>query len=348
MLYDISMTFEENIAYGPSWTGKFPKIPKKTPKFSLLGHKLSSLFGVSACPLTHGSRGVQLCSQLGYDIITYRSVRSQEWHGQPYPHWRYVKIKKQLRVDSLATSVLGSEKPFSGQDVSMVNSFGIQSLKPEYWQADFEIAKKMLSSGQLLILSIMFTPEAGKDVVEDAQEVARYANETSADVFEINLAHPNSGMKSLVYEDIPVSVAICKRVKKMLKDRPLLAKVGYYKDKMALREFLIKTKGIIQGISSTNTYAMSIIDKKGKEIFPGRPKAGVSGAAIRSLSMDQAQRIVNYKKQLKLKNFVLIGIRGVTKPAHIKRYLEMGVDAVQAAVGVWADPYLASKYRKIL
>jgi dihydroorotate dehydrogenase (NAD+) catalytic subunit len=348
MTYDITKSFEENVAYGPIWHGQFPVVPTPKETTTFFGKPVHSAFGVSACPLTHGSRGVKFCSQLGYDIITYRSVRSTEWHGQKPPHWRYVDISGQLTTADLLTPVVASENPFKNQDVSSANSFGIQSLKPEYWQADFEIAKASLSPGQLLILSLMFTPEAGKDVVTDSQAVAHYAQKTSADVFEINLAHPNSGMKSLVYEDIALSAEICRAVKKVLGDRPLLAKVGYYKDAGLLTEFLRQTAGVIDGISSANTFALPVVSKTGEEVFPGRPKAGVSGAGIRTLYMEQAQAIMAAKKTLGLTHLVVVGIGGVTQPKHIQQYLEIGVDAVQSASGVWANPELAINYKKTL
>src|SRR5260221_379844 len=147
MIYDLTKSFEFNSTYGPFWEGELPKFPKTKRRYALLGQKVNSLFGVSACPLTHGSRAVRLMSQLGYDIITYRSVRSMEWHGQKYPHLRYVDIPKQLLVNDLVQPVIGSEQSFSNQEVSIANSFGIQSLKPEYWQADFEVAKQSLQSG---------------------------------------------------------------------------------------------------------------------------------------------------------------------------------------------------------
>lgn len=347
-LYDISKPFDYNCRLGPFWEGNIPRVPQCNKPFSFLGHSVNSLFGASASPLTHGCKGVRLLSQLGYDIITYRSVRSKQWSGQPYPHWRYVDVTKQLSVEDLNNPVRGNDKPFSLQDVTTANSFGIQSTKPEYWQRDVEKAKHSLQKGQLLILSIMFTPEEGKNVIKDAAEVARYAKETSVIAFEINLAHPNSGMKSLVYEDIETSVAICKSIKKIITDRPLIAKVGYYKNQQLLTEFLKQTNGLIEGISSTNTYAMTIIDAQGKELFPYRPKAGVSGNAIRTLSMQQAKTIINQKIALKLDHLAVIGIGGVIKPKHIQQYIDLGVDAVQAATGIWADPLLAIKYKRTL
>jgi dihydroorotate dehydrogenase (NAD+) catalytic subunit len=346
--YDLTASFEDNVRTGFVWEDQFPDVRIRHERVTLFGKKLNSAFGIAACPLTHGSQSVSVCARLGYDMITYRSVRSIAWKGQVYPHWRYVDINKQVSVQDLASVVTASEQPFSAQEPSMANSFGIQSSSPEIWQSDFEKAKRTLLPGQLLILALMFTPETGSDIVVDAQTVAGYGKETSADVFEINLAHPNSGMKSLVYEDIETSVSICRTVKKTLGDRPLIAKVGYYKDQMILKTFLKETKGVLQGISSTNTYGMYVVDGAGQEMFPGRPKAGVSGAAIRTLSMAQAKTIVEYKKELDLSDFVVIGIGGITKPEHVKAYLDLGVDAAHCAVGAYADPLLASKYLQTL
>lgn len=346
-IYNITQSFEENTAHGPYWTGDFPIIPPSKETITFLGQSLNSAFGVSASPMTHGPKAVKLMSQLGYDLITYRSVRSQAWKGQPYPHWRYVDCKDQLTVEALSQKLLGSEHPFKDQEVTTANSFGIQSSKPQEWQQDFEVAQSSLQKGQLLILSIMFTPEEGKDVLEDCKLVAAYAKETSAKVFEINLAHPNSGMNSLVFEDIELSTAICKHIKQIIPDRPIIAKVGYYKQPELLEHFIKETEGCIDGISSTNTFAMPIVDTSGIEMFPGRAKAGVSGSAIRQLSQKQAQKIVDIKKDMKLKDFVVIGIGGVTKPEHIQEYLDLGVDCVQSAVGVWVDPLLAIKYKSI-
>jgi len=152
-LYDIHKTFEENISSNSLWTGEFPTIPQ-TPLISLFGQSLNSRFGVAACPLTHGSKRVNVMSHLGYDLITYRSVRSIEWNGQSYPHWRYVDIPQQLTVEDLLKPVVGSDVPFTNEAVSTANSFGIQSSLPNEWQKDFELAQQMLCSGQLSCLPL--------------------------------------------------------------------------------------------------------------------------------------------------------------------------------------------------
>lgn len=348
MVYDISKPFEENVVYGPFWTGQLPSVPQSKKSQLFLGKTVNSVFGISASPMTFGSRNILFFSKLGYDILTYRSVRSVEWHGVGYPQWRYVDIPKPMTQPDLAQSLIGSEVPFSNKPVSMANSFGIQSLAPALWQRDYEVAKAGLLSGQVLILALMITPETGLSSVADASEVAELAAETTAEIFEINLACPNSGKASLVYEDLETSVAICQAVRAQIGQRKLLAKVGFYHDPATLREFMIQTKGVIDGISSTNTYGMKVTDVQGKDLFPGRPSAGVSGDAIRQLSLQQAKTIVSLKKELDLPQLGVIGIGGVMQPQHIQQYLDLGVEAVQAAVGVYADPELAIKYKQSL
>jgi len=347
-LYDIQKSFEENVTYGPYWSEKLPKSSKAGKKYTFLGKKVNSLFGVAACPLTVNSRSIELLSRLGYDIITYKSVRSRQWQGNVFPHWMYVDIQKQLPSSYSEQSVKASFEAFGSQDVSMANSFGIHSIKPEYWQKDVNDTVDILGDGQVLILSLMPTPTEGKTLVDDARLLAQLAAETAAPVFEMNFACPNTdGGKGLIYEDIDLTYRISVAMKKKLGKRPLLAKVGHYHSEESLRAFLVKMRGVIDGIATMNTLVMGVTDAKGDGVFPGRAKAGISGAAIRTIAMNQAKRIVELKKELGMKKFAVIGIGGVTKPTHVRDYLAVGVDAVQTAVGAYADPLLANKYRKI-
>lgn len=346
-IYDITQTFEQNATFGPFWSEKLPKLPARKPHYTFLGQKMNSLFGVSACPLTVNARYINLLSQLGYDLLTYKSVRSIEWRGNVFPHWMYVDAPKQLTSPDSNQKFTARFEPFGDQDPSMLNSFGIHSLKPEYWQEDFEVAQQKIQKGQLLILSLMPSPIPGQTLVDDGKKLAELANQTSAQVFEVNFACPNTdGGGGLIYDDLDLTFKICTAMKKVLGKKPLLVKVGYYKNQADLKKFMELNKDLIAGISTTNTYNMTVVDEENKQVLPGRPMAGVSGAAARTLSMAQAKNAVQFKKEMGLKDFVIIGTGGVTKPEHIQQYLDLGVDAVQTAVGAWADPFLASKYLK--
>jgi len=137
-------------------------------------------------------------------------------------------------------------------------------------------------------------------------------------------------------------------MKEILGNIPVFAKVGYYKNQNDLKIFLQQTRGVLSGISSMNTYSGRVILADDTEAFPGRPTAGVSGAAIRAMAMEQARKAVRFRQELGLEKFAIIGIGGVTKPEHIQAYLHLGVDAVQTAVGAYEDPLLAQKYLQTL
>lgn len=342
-LYDITKPFEENIANGPFWDGEVPKLPKIEAKFKLFGKNIISPLGVAACPLTVNSKFINFLSNFGYGFFTYKSVRTAEWKGNTFPHWKYVDANKELTADELQQELKAQFESFGNKKPSMVNSFGIQSQKPELWIEDVNFTRSELPANQLLILSLMFTAIEGRTFVEDAKLVAQYGNKTTADAFEINLAHPNT-KGALIYEDVELSTEVCKTVKEQLGNRSLIAKIGYYRDPNLLKQFMEQTKGIIDGISSTNTYSMKVVDRNGSEAFPGRTTAGVSGAAVKKLSLEQAKNIMKYKKELKLKNFTVIGIGGVIVPQDVDAYLSLGVDAVQSAVGAWENPKLGLEY----
>lgn len=346
MLYDITKSFEENSTFGPHWDGKFPKLPKVRRKISFLGFSLNSPFGIPACPLTVNARFIGVVSRLGFDLLTYKSIRSVEWHGNPFPHWFYVDAPKKADVKK-KKEFTASFAPFPRQDPSMVNSFGIHSLKPAYWREDFRQAQQNLLPGQLLILSTQTTRIAGVNLIQDAKNLARLSGEAGAKVVEINFACPNTDEgKGMIFDDINLAPKVCEAMKRILVATPLLIKVGFYKDENTIREILKRTKGVISGVSTANTYPGKIVDTNGKDAFPSRPYGGVSGAVIRKLAMKQAESFVKLKRELGLKRLAIIGIGGVTKVSHIREYLDLGVDAVQSAVGVFENPYLAYKYRK--
>lgn len=344
--YDPTKTVQEHIEHGPFVDSFQFQNNVKQGKFTFLGNQVNSLFGIPACILALNSKWIEVLSKLEFDIITYKTVRSREWQPNKYPNWMYVDSSQQLSLGDLNKVLVGNLEPFEGQQISTANSFGVPSFKPEVWQADFEKAKNVLKPGQLLILSMMTSPVEGKTQVEDAKELAQYAAQTSAKVFEINFACPNTGKHGLIYEDIELSVSICKQIKEVIGNRPLLAKVGIYNNKEDLKQFIYQSKGLIDGISSTNTVGMKIIDSEGNPAFKDRETAGVSGWCIKDLAQEQVRLIVSIKKELQLSNLSIVGMGGVTKAEDIEEYLQIGADAVQAAAAIWRNPYLAYQYKE--
>jgi len=345
-IYDIHKDYGENLELGPIWDGALPEVPEPAQKVEFMGRQLNSRLGVAASPLTANSEYVTLMGLLGYDVITHKSVRSVKWEGNQFPHWAHV-VPPAILSGAILGNFVVSDLPIIGQESTMANSFGIHSAAPEFWQQDVQDAAKALSPHQLMILSLMCTPIEGQTLVDDARVLAGLAAETDLTHFELNLACPNTdGGAGLIYEDVEQSFNMAVAMKEVLGgSRKLLIKVGRYTDQHMLREFMRRATGIIDGISSTNTYSANVTKKDGSEYFPGRSKAGISGAAVLPYSLRQAANLVQFRDELGLDNFSIIGIGGVTKPADIEKYLELGVDAVQSVVGVYENPYLATQWK---
>lgn len=345
--YDILQDWTANVTGGPFGNDELLSVERHPGRCSFLGYSLNSLFGIPACPLTANERFVKRASRLGFDLLTYKSVRSIQWPGNSYPHWRYIDAVGDPRNRTEPFVVFTDSQP--GQEVSMANSFGVHSLAPDEWQEDYNRAHTALLPGQLLILSVMPSRIEGKTLVEDAEDLARLASETKAEIVEVNLACPNTDQGSgLIYENVALSTEIIFAMKTILEKRPLLAKVGYYADPNSLAIFLCDTKGVLNGLSSMNTWSGRVVTPEGDDAFPGRPTAGVSGAVIREMAMEQARYAVGQKRTHGFEDFVIIGIGGVTTPDHISRYFDLGVDAVQSAVGAYEDSSLAAKYLRTL
>lgn len=344
--YDPSKSVEYHIEHGPLIEGIEFKNDIKKGNFTFLGQQVNSLFGAPAFALTMDHRWTSVLSRLGFDIITYKTVRTVKRPPNPWPNWMFVNSKHQLAKEDLEKPIIGSIESFKDQELSTANSFGVPSNEPEYWKTDFEKAKNEIQEGQLLILSIMTSAIEGRTQVEDAKILAQYAAETSAEAFEINFACPNTEGEGLIYEDVDLTIKICEQLKAVIGNRPLLVKVGYYRNQNDLKRFMTETNGTISGISSTNTFAMKIVNTEGKSAFGDREVAGVAGAAVRNLAHEQINTIMKFKNELQLSDFTVVAIGGISKPEHIQEYVDMGVQAVQAASALWQNPYLAYQFKE--
>ncbi len=343
--YDLNLSLEQNIEKGPPQIPDNMKIPEST-WIEWLGIPLKSPFGISACPLTMNSQWVQWAASLGYDVLTFKTVRSREWKVNPYPNWVYADENS---FDKESNQIAASLDPYKAEEVSMGNSFGVQSASPEIWIKEYESAKSMLTEGQELILSVMPSVIEGVDIFDDMDKLAELANRTSAKRIEINYACPNSN-HNLIYLDIDLMVALSKRFRsKLNQDKFLIIKVSYYPNQNDIRTLTLNTRGIINGITSINTMGMRLEDNN-NPFGTNRPTAGFSGAVIRPFAIEQMENFIKAREELGLvETLGLIAIGGVTMPEHIHKYRTMAKNKniiVQAAVGVWENPGLAIDFKE--
>lgn len=342
--YDLNLTLEQNLLKGPPSIPTNLQIPK-TKATLWMGQKLLSPFGIAASPLTMNPAWIEWGSKMGYDFITYKTVRSRSWASNNYPNWLVVDGNSfDENLGQIKTS-----KPFQSNEISMANSFGVQSPEPEVWMAEYEKSKSFLQEGQILVLSIMPTIIHGENILQDIDRLSDYVNQTSAELVEINLACPNSE-NNLIFFDVNLSIAIIKNLRSRLdSNKKLLVKLGYYPNQKDLHEFVKGTVGQITAITSINTVGMNISNEDNTPAFgKGRIQAGVSGAVIRPYALHQMAKLVLYRKEFSLEDDLgLIAVGGVSKPEHIHQFLSQGNNiVVQATTGVWENPMLAIEFKQ--
>ncbi len=342
--YDIERSYDENYEKGP-FLELSPPQRKISPDKSFLGFKVNSLIGVPAGPLLNAN-WIIAYAELGFDLLVYKTVRTQERAAHPNPNCMYLNQKRQLLdVDFDRQLVASMTPPEDPARISITNSFGMPSRAPEVWQADVQKAKAGIGPGQLLIVSVVGTP-GEDDLKADYVKGAALAVEAGAPAIEINLSCPNVlSREGSIYTDAAVSSQISKAVKTEIGDVPLIIKMGYIADPFKRAKVIGANAPYVDAISSINTLSFEVIDEEGEPALPGegRLRSGVCGAAIRSCALTQATHLVELKKQYKY-DFSIVGVGGIMNPDHIREYFQSGVDAVMSATGAMWNPLLAYRY----
>ncbi len=342
--YNIERSYEDNYQEGP-FLDVTPPQRKISPEFSFLGFKVNSLFGVPAGPLLNAN-WVIAYAKLGFDLLVYKTVRTEERPCHPNPNCMYLSQKRQLLDVDFNRQLIGSMTPPDDPAlISITNSFGMPSRTPEIWQADIQKAKAGMGTGQLLIVSVVGTP-GEVDLKADYVKGAALAVEAGAPAIEINLSCPNVvSREGSIYTDPEFSSQISLAVKHEIGEVPLIIKMGYIADPFKRAQVISANAPHVDAISSINTLSFEVINEEGEAALPGegRLRAGVCGAAIRARALSQTEHLVALKKQHHY-DFAIIGVGGVMTTEHIHDYLNLGTDAVMSATGAMWDPLLAYRF----
>lgn len=333
-------------------------VSQPTRRTRLAGLDLNFPFGVPACALTPNASYIQYFAERGFDLMTYKTVRDRPWNPHPYPQWGFVSSTgdegeidpEKLLADERPVKATLVGPPATGRRTSLVNSFGVPSLPPVEWQADVEASRALLKPGQILIVSVMGSPEEAKNLAEligQFTTAATMARDAGAQIIELNLSCPNSRGLEPVCNVPQDSARIIKAVAKKLASSatPLFVKIGFL-DRSLLQESVSEYGGYVQGIVAINTIAVPVVNENGQEFFPGRPAAGLSGPVIKNLGLSTVRALAEDRKQGY--DYAIVGVGGVTSGADFDAYRDAGADAVQSCSGAWLNPALAVEIRSRL
>ncbi|WP_299957827.1 dihydroorotate oxidase [uncultured Modestobacter sp.] len=351
--YDVRGGFRENIATPPG-----PRLPARPVvagrRWRLLGRDIGFPVGVPACVLTGGEEWVRYLAGNGFNVLSYKTVRSRAHEPNAQPNWVYAARETTSLPPGAAGEVTADPwdwVPPGSPAVSTVNSFGVPSLPPEEWTADLARALAVLAEDQLMLVSVMGddydspTPQLDA-LVADFARTALLAQEAGAPVIELNLSCPNSlsrtssGVKPPLCLDPEATLAVVAGVRRALDDRTgLVAKLSWL-DEPALAALVPRLAPLVDGIAGINTLQSRVRRSDGQSTFPGRDLAGLSGIAVRDSALDFTRRLVALRDAGSAR-FDVLAMGGVTDAASFSALYDLGADAVQTASGAFSDPFLA-------
>ncbi|MCE9549059.1 dihydroorotate oxidase [Candidatus Nomurabacteria bacterium] len=349
--YDPNKSYEENFEQGPFGVFADGQVVENNSeqKYDFFGFKVNSLFGIPAGPLINGNF-VKAALDKGFDIVTYKTVRSGKYPCHPAPNILSVKIEGDLSLEK-AQGKLIADKNYH-EPLSITNSFGVPSKEPEFWQKDLKSVVKYAKEGQVVVGSFQGTKKEGQsaeDYINDYRITAELLKDTGVKVMEVNLSCPNEGTNNLLCYDIERSVKVASVIKEVIGNTPLVIKVAYFKDDEAFKNLVKKIGNIVEGISVINTISAEIVDENGNQALSGegRLRSGVCGASIKWAGIDMVKKLKKLREELGY-SYTIIGVGGVTTPNDFFEYKDAGADVVMSATGAMWNPYLARDVKERL
>lgn len=338
-LYDIDKSYLENAEEGPFFKGEIPE-RISDEAYDFLGFKISSRIGVPAGPLLN-AKWIKLASDLQYDVLCYKTIRTKEYSGHPVPNIVFIDANEQLE-DCGGIIEQQRDPPKSLSNIGITNSFGMPSRTPEYLKKDIPLANRSLKSGQVMIVSVVGSAEE-PDFFEDFVNAARFAKESGASIIEGNYSCPNVGKKEgSLYLDPEAIFTLTQRIVKAIHPIPFIVKVGCYSSLDLLRAATIAiARAGAHAIAGINTISRKIVTQEG---FPAlgqdRPVSGICGTPIRKEALRfvrESRRVIDEEKL----GLELIGCGGITLPQHFDEFFDAGASIAMTATGMMWNPYLA-------
>jgi dihydroorotate dehydrogenase (NAD+) catalytic subunit len=342
-VYRLDRSFEQNAAEGPAFAGPYPDVPA-TPMKDFLGLRVASRIGVAASLLVN-ERWFEMYSRLGFDLLTYKTIRSRARLAHPVPNWLFLDERSIAAGGAAIPLPVTDSFPGTPFSATAVGSIGMPSGPPEVWRRDIKACRARLRAGQVIIVSVVGTADADTtqaQIVDDFAALAGEARDAGAHAVELNFSCPNVGRReSEVYRDIEIAGRIAKAARAAIGPLPLLVKIGPIERRDRMAELLRHLNGTVDGVTMINAPSRLIVDASGAPAFGvNRERAGMMGGATFDVALQCVRDAVDVIRSDSLDLHVL-AVGGVCSPERISAFAEAGAYAVLGASALAWDPYLA-------
>ena len=335
--YDWHQSYDWNFEHAP--TPPAVEEPTIAGRWDFCGLPVASPLGIAAGPLLNG-RWILYYAALGFDVLTYKTVRSRFRACYSMPNLQPVVSQPLHRSEA----VLSTSTNMEG---SWAVSFGMPSKTPDVWRADVEATRRALPPNKVLSVSVVATPEPNwtrDDLAEDFARCAKWAADAGADCVEANFSCPNvSSADGQIFQQPEVAALVAARLREAVGRKPLLLKIGHVSDEALATNLCRAVVPHADVLVIVNCVSAAVVDRSGRPMFDAQ-KRGIAGEVIRDAALDQVRlfaRIVHSEK-LRLR---LVGVGGIGTAEHVRAHIDAGSHAVQLATAAMIDPAVGLRIR---
>jgi dihydroorotate dehydrogenase len=308
----------------------------------LFHYPLNSPLGIAAGPLLN-SKWVEAYARLGYDVLTYATVRSTFAAAHALPNIRTVENREQAAIATRRTGLNG--------DPTLAVSLGTPSMEPDVWRKDVTRARERIGKGQVLVVSVLGTVPPGGDregLVADYACCARWAAEAGADVIEVHLAWPDpfADQPQAIYENLPLSAQILHRVRTSV-SVPVTAKFGAFRTPRLLHDTATKLAAWASGFTLVHGFQRRVFDEAGKAAFEGtgRDRADIVGCDTYPAASRQVAELLAWRRAGCWERTIL-AVGGITNANRAHEMLREGANAVLVATAALYTPLFSVQFRE--
>jgi dihydroorotate dehydrogenase len=288
---------------------------------------------------------VEAYARVGFDVLTYATVRSVARAAYPLPNIIPAESRDEVVVARRAAEV--------AEPTLLALSTGSPSQEPDVWRKDVRRAKDRLGTGQILIVSVIGTPAPGGSVealAADYAQCASWAVESGADAIEVHLAwpRPEASDGRMVYDDLRLSTYLLDRVRAAVQV-PIVAKLGGFRSARTLHDTLTKLAPWVHGFELVHGIRRRLVDESGNPVFEDKDRAvaRVIGPDVFPLSFRQVEEAIAWRKAGAWQR-ALLALGGITTVEQVRSTLRAGAEVAMVDTAALVDPLFAVRLRGTL
>jgi dihydroorotate dehydrogenase (fumarate) len=260
-----------------------------------------------ACSVAKTPEDVRALARTGIGAIVVGSITPEERAGNTEPRW------------------------FAGEGYAL-NSFGMPNGGKDYYDEHLdELTDIAHRADKAFILSV-----AGFNVA-DYETLAKIANKHEVDMVELNLGCPNisvDGVQKPIASFDPDYMQDIVEAAHAATKLPLSLKLSPYSNPAELvRVANIVNDLPIDAVVASNTFPNAyMLDDQGKPVLDNIV-GGLSGPAMKEIALGQ---VYQFRKTLS-DHIAVIGVGGIESRQDVRRFMQAGAAAVQAATLIVRD-----------